>query len=355
MTQASIDPHSSQRLALLRFPLIVGVVFIHAYATKVQTAGETVGVGDVHPLVSFLIEALSQEIARSAVPVFFLISGLLFFHGFTPSWAGYVDKWRSRVRTLLIPFLFWNLLTAGLFALAQSLPATRAYFSGASAELLSLSPTEFLAGLFGIGRAPFSYPFWFIRDLMLLVLLAPLLGLLLQRAWLLAPLFVAWAALPGWQLVPSLEALAFFSLGAYLGLNGRSPFALDRWAGLYGLAYAMALPLVVLGPAEWRPWLHQGLVALGVVMALALSAWAMAWREPLLKLAAASFFVYAAHEPLLTIARKLAYRALHPSSSWQVLLLYLAVPLTVVVLLLLLQRVLQRLLPGPLAWVSGGR
>jgi len=357
----TLDPRSSQRLALLRFPLIVGVVFIHAYATTVQTADGSLGTQRLHPAVALFIEMLSQGLARSAVPAFFLTSGLLFFQDFTPSWAGYREKWRSRLRTLLLPYLFWNLLTAALFALAQSLPATRSYFSGASTAVLSLSPLEFLAALFGVGRAPLSYPFWFIRDLMLLVLLAPLLGMLLQRlgGWLLLPLFAAWAAWPGLPAVPSLEAAAFFALGAWLALARRPVFALDPWTRPLLLAYALALPLVVAGPwGELRPWLHQGLVALGVAAALAASGWLVdrpRWRERLLALGGASFFVYAAHEPLLTIARKLVYRLLQPEQSLLILLLYLAIPLGVIGLLLLLHRGLKRLAPRPLAWVTGGR
>lgn len=357
----ALDTASSERLTLLRFPLIVGVVFIHAYATTVQTAGAQIGNSQVHPAVALFIEMLSQGVARSAVPCFFLVAGLLYFWGLQPGWATHAAKWHSRVRTLLLPYLFWNLLSAGLFALAQSLPATRAYFSGAQTPILELSPLEFLAGLFGIGRAPFSYPFWFIRDLMLLVLAAPLLGVLLKRlgAPLLVALFGAWLILPALALVPSLEALAWFALGAWLGLRERQPFPPARWnAGLL-LAYALALLLVVAGPwPQARPWLHQGLVALGVAAALAASAWLLVrprWRAALLQLAPASFFVYAAHEPLLTVARKLSYRLLQPEHSLLLLALYLAVPLAVIGVLLLLRAALQRLLPGPLAWISGGR
>ncbi len=356
-----LTPTASDRLSLLRFPLIVGVVFIHAYATTVQTAGAQIGSSQLHPAAALFIEMLSQGVARSAVPCFFLVAGLLYFWGLPAGVSPHAPKWRTRVRTLLLPYLFWNLLSAGLFALAQSLPATRAYFSGAQTPIAELSTLEFLAGLFGVGRAPFSYPFWFIRDLMLLVLAAPLLGLLLRRlgAPLLVALFGAWLLWPGLSMLPSLEALAWFALGAWLGLREREPFPPASWLAGLLLAYAFALPLVVAGPwPQARPWLHQGLVALGVAAALAATAWLVTrprWRAALLQLAPASFFVYAAHEPLLTVARKLSYRLLQPEHSLLLLTLYLAVPLAVIGVLLLLRAALQRLLPGPLAWVSGGR
>ena len=72
----------SSRLKALRFPLIVGVVFIHAYATKVLLeGGRQVGTEQVGFAVSFVRNLISQGIARVAVPMFFLMSGNPSFRG----------------------------------------------------------------------------------------------------------------------------------------------------------------------------------------------------------------------------------------------------------------------------------
>ena len=39
----ALDHESSVRLRLLNFPLIVGVVYIHAYGTTIDFAGKTLG------------------------------------------------------------------------------------------------------------------------------------------------------------------------------------------------------------------------------------------------------------------------------------------------------------------------
>ena len=65
--------------------------------------------------------------------------------------------------------------------------------------------------------------------------------------------------------------------------------------------------------------------------------------------------LHAAHEPVLTIARKLAYKALQPTSTPMVMLLYFAIPLGVIGVLLLAQALLRRCLPGVARVINGGR
>lgn len=140
-----LDGESSLRLNLLRFPLVVGVVFIHAYSNTVGFAGgEIVGASQPHFIVDFVRNFISQGVARIAVPVFFLLSGYLFFAGFVWSKESYVIKLRSRRKTLLVPFLFWNILTLLIIALAQAIPATRTFFSGNNPLIATFSVFDYL-------------------------------------------------------------------------------------------------------------------------------------------------------------------------------------------------------------------
>jgi surface polysaccharide O-acyltransferase-like enzyme len=91
-----ITQNVSSRLKALRFPLIVGVVFIHAYTTKVLLeGGHQAGTEHVDFAVSFVRNLISQGIARVAVPMFFLMSGYLFFQGYDGSMRAYRRKLQS--------------------------------------------------------------------------------------------------------------------------------------------------------------------------------------------------------------------------------------------------------------------
>ena len=168
-----LDKYSSERLNILRFPLIVGVVYIHAYAMDVGFSGESIGNIETSWVSDFIRDLVSQGIARVAVPLFFLMSGYLFFLGFQWSIGAYKEKLISRVNSLLVPFIFWNVLTLFLVFVAQSIPATQNYFSGNNPMISTFSAYDYINALLGIDRNPISYQFWFIRDLMFLIILVP--------------------------------------------------------------------------------------------------------------------------------------------------------------------------------------
>lgn len=61
-----------------------------------------------------------SRVTHIAVPTFFLISGFLFFVNFQEwSWEGYKKKMSSRVKTLLIPYVFWNIVPFLLMVIAM--------------------------------------------------------------------------------------------------------------------------------------------------------------------------------------------------------------------------------------------
>ena len=339
-----LDKDSSLRINLLRFPLIVGVVFIHAYGTTVGFSGGVIGINKVNFVAEFVRNLVSQGLARVAVPLFFLMSGYLFFHGFNWSKESYLLKLKSRVRTLLIPFLFWNIATLILFAALQAIPATHTYFSGRFAPIASYSGFDFLNAVFGINKFPIAYQFWFIRDLMLLVLFGvPLISIMNKVAprLFLCILLICWFMNKWPASAPSSEALLFFAVGVYLATIGRDLFSLDRFGAI---VVALYLPLVVLDSLtineSFNPYLHRVGIVAGVVAALCLTkVIASSGLKPLiLWLSNVSFFLFAIHATLLTTLEKIAYRIIAPHTSFTVLSLYFAVPITTICSAVLIYR-----------------
>jgi Acyltransferase family len=359
-----ITAEASLRMRLLRLPLAVGVVFVHCSGTLFNTAQGPVAMGDVGYLGRLLRDIVSEGMARSSVLVSLLMAGYLLAMGLNGSWRNYTDKLRSKLRTLLLPFLFWNLLVLGLYALAQTLPATAAYMSGRHALISGYSWADFFSAVLGIGRDPIAYQLWFIRDLMLLVVLSPLLlrAIKLGPASVLGLLFVLW--LTGlWPLaVPSSRATVFFCVGLHLGSTcktGAGIFKLDPWAPPMAALYAAMLLINALpASAPWQPYLHELTMALGVPVVLSASQLALkspALQRRLLRWGAASFFVFAAHEPLLTVAIKLVYSAAAPVGAAAATVLYFLLPLLLIGFLLALHGALAKAFPRFTGWITGGR
>lgn len=356
-----IDKVSSERLGVLRFPLIVGVVFIHAYSTEVSLSNGTVGVAHTGYLVDFVRNLVSQGIARIAVPLFFLMSGYLFFLGFSWSLENYKTKIRSRINTLLVPFLFWNIFTLALLAFAQYLPATQGFFSGKNGHISTFGGYDYLNAIFGIDRYPIAYQFWFIRDLIVLVLFAPVIYLILERAarLFLFVAFVLWFfdLLPIY--IPSTAALAFFYAGAYFAYANIGLFTLDR----FGFPLLISYTVVVLIDTATKDYaansyIHNIGILLGIASTLFVTKALVERnnvRQALLRASGCSFFVFAVHEPLLTVVKKISYKVLAPSNDVVVLMLYFFIPALVIASAMLLHASTKSVAPRFLSVISGGR
>ena len=213
-----MSSETSLRLNLIRFPLIVGVIFIHTHSTTVgfNSGSAIIGLTNDGFISLFIRNLISQEIARIAVPIFFLISSYLFFISFDGTYANYLKKIKARLHILLIPFLFWNIATLLVIALGQYLPSTQAYFSGKNPFIASFRGIDYLRYIFGIGVNPISYPFWFIRDLMLLCLISPIIWILTKKVpyiWI-GILLCCWLTNNWFLFSPNIDAVLFFSIGS---------------------------------------------------------------------------------------------------------------------------------------------
>jgi surface polysaccharide O-acyltransferase-like enzyme len=359
----------SSRIEILRFPLIIGIVFIHNYTSTIRMAQGSIGVEHSSAWDDFVRFFISQGVARVAVPLFFLVSGYLFFLG-QWSWSKYAGKLKRRVNTLLIPFLFWNLATWAIYTAGRRIPQTRMYFEGGVwPPAGQVSFLGYIGALFGISaRYPIDYQFWFIRDLIALVVLAPVIYFLLRGKWLLPfllILFGLWFAAAWPDLWPSMvhsiflpeqiEAALYFSLGAYLSQPGKDVTCLDKFGPWISAAFFVFL--VLHSTYQDRlPYLHKFVILFGVPSLWWLTGLALGsakLKASLIGLVGDGFFVFAAHEPLQTVVRKVSYRLFSPTAGASVLALYLLTPVCMIALLVIVRRCLLKIMPRFTGVITG--
>lgn len=179
-------------ISQLRLPLIVLITFAHSYSGV--RAGWTLWDGgwDAYEVLKLIV---SETLVKVAMPTFFVMSGYLFFATVT-EWNAktYWSKLRRRVKTLLVPYIIWNI------AMAVKL------------QTFSLS----------IFTEPANMPLWFLRDLMIVSLLTPIIYIGVRKLgyWIFAillPIYLTglYAVQPG--LNP--YAVCFFTLGAFLSIR----------------------------------------------------------------------------------------------------------------------------------------
>ena len=197
----------------LRFPMIVLVTFAHSYGRVDDGYSLLFSDFDTYQFLKLLV---SQTLVKVAVPIFFIISGYLFFANVS-EWnlIVYKQKMLRRVKTLLLPYLIWNLLMA-IKLKTFSWSMFWVFISKAGMQ------TDWL-GCENWMTAPANMPLWFLRDLMVVSLLTPIIYIVLQR-WgkiVLPLLTLVYLSGVGAFAVPGLSmyAVFFFSLGAYLAIR----------------------------------------------------------------------------------------------------------------------------------------
>ena len=173
----------SDKLRVMSAVSIVIVLYIHSAHYNGFYIREAAPVS--LPVTTPLQTLLGYEIGRCAVPLFFAISGYLFFRDIDlgSSWReAYKALWPKmvkRVRTLLVPYLLAAWFAPLLFLALEHVPGISYNytfftdtFNGSLPDLLRMVYWDSGSGV------PFAFQLWFLRDLIIIVALSPLLLLM---------------------------------------------------------------------------------------------------------------------------------------------------------------------------------
>lgn len=367
----------SRALDLLRFPLAVVVVTIHAVAVHRYMVGTRTFSVDRIAGADWFFRVIEVLLKDQSVPIYFFIAGYVFFLGLDFNLETYSRKLRNRVHSLLVPYLLWN--TLGI--LAAGLYVSHCMDIGVFPSLhLRINPTVtgVLQCFWDAGHGLFSqnppypwnspvmpqdYPLWFVRDLMLIVLCAPVIYLMLKRTrwFFVAIMGFVWAVLRPFEmghLSQLLTGFFFFSWGAYLSYHGKDMITLMRRRFRPAMCVYLLLCacMLVFGHSlgDAFGWMKGVCIIAGMVIAYGVASKLVEKGMRVSRfLASASFFVYAGHGLLISYAVRYALRFVRPTHVWSLVASYvLAIAATVGVLLLLFY-LLGKFLPSVQKLLNG--
>ena len=167
-------------------------------------------------LICYPISLFSLVLFGSAVPLFFGISGYLFFYKPDFNVSIYRDKLMKRVKTLLIPYVLWNIIYV-LFNVI--LLKSKGQSINVVSQLVSIwhMPNS---------SFPADPALWFVRDLMVCMVMSPLIYQIIKRkrlfVYFFIPFFCLWLTYAfSDKLISglSISSLLFFTIGGYLAVN----------------------------------------------------------------------------------------------------------------------------------------
>lgn len=231
--------NQSQAIDLLRFPLMILVIAAHMLLTPVSIYKADFPLMSGQGIYNALCIMFSSVIPHLPVPTFFIISGYLFFRNNDAwSWSTYKDKLKRRVRTLLIPYVLWNIIPVIInlvrFAVLaigdKSADMVTGYVNSLSLWSIFVEAVRlpWPANIFGWDcylTGPINGTLWFMQDLMVLCIISPVIRYIVKKArlWVIA-LFAAAYVINITIPIPGLSfrGLLFFSIGSYFAIYGKN-------------------------------------------------------------------------------------------------------------------------------------
>lgn len=217
----------SKTIDWLRFPLIAAVVLAHTIDDRIELK-EYVSCIDYSHLsgmdVYQFIRILTGDVfPRIIIPCFFIFSGFLFFYK-CKIWDKnlYFKKLKSRTRTLLVPYLLWNIIPVVLAILLALMNF------GGSMQIVSELREKGVFKIFwnystdGATFYPFNLPLWYVRDLIIAAVLSPLVYYFVKYTKLIGVILLSVIYFTGITGTHFQSVMFFFPFGAYFAIHGKN-------------------------------------------------------------------------------------------------------------------------------------
>lgn len=346
--------NSFQRLSSsidsIRFPLMLSIIFIHAYiAVPIPE----------HQTYYRLIYPFSLWMGETGVPGFFFISGLWFFY----SQKNYSTKIKDRVHTLVIPYLIWNSLFLLGFIFAYAIGYNREIFMGrgiADYNFFDYIRAYWDRGDFDSGNfKPIYPPMWYLRNLMILCILSPIIKYIIQKTGLVLPIIIGiiWCFTYNEGLI--YESISAFCLGAYFPIcNVNIINILDKYKKqltiiLITLAISDFLTHSIIS-FQYNLQIHRLAIFTNILCFPIIGEYLYKHKLYNKTLSKMSFFIYCIHLPIVTIIRKPALW--HPElSSLTHIILYFASLIAITIICIFIYKLFSLVFPSIMGLATGNR
>ncbi len=383
MQQSIIDREKlrSESLNLLRFPLAIVILIVHVFSAGNFILHGHVYLADSTPIFKEFNYFIDGFIRGRSVPIYYFISGYVFFVGITLTKEKYIQKLKNRVKTLFIPYIIWNTV-AILIGLICFLPFLERFFPNLGTIKIDFSLSSILYSYwdrsYGIFKSftdnaeyvpntcfPEDKPLWFLRDLMIVVLTTPIIYWILKRTkyYFVLALGLLWFVLGLFgDLLHTTQlviAYFFFTFGAYMSVNKKD--MLIEFGKYFRLSIFLYITFSLLYVAMIHVYpianrvIHQINIFVGLIFAYNIATWLLEKKicKPNKFLASASFFIYVTHTLICTYILKIHFLIFNPTTDAMKFFVYTSTVLITAGSLLLTFWLLREYAPGLLKVIAG--
>ncbi|MDE1191348.1 MAG: acyltransferase [Arachidicoccus sp.] len=356
-----MNNYLSQKLKILSFILIIFVLYIHSsfHADEIRGIGLS---------IFYIQKFISGMLGRCAVPLFYMISGYLFFYKTPEGIKSVLEKMKKRINSLLIPYIIGCLFFVFFNILISHLPATSKFVN---AYITSPFNEPFFKAIVRIfydagNGSPMAFQLWFLRDLIILVILSPI--------WYYLYKYLKWYWIPVIFILNTISmnrpiehfpvySLFWFSLGGAL-IKSKFIITVMQYASKYYITTILFLVLCILqiiypSNIQWIyfqiPIILLGIISLWIcyngIVASNFDLYNHRWLSTACNY---TFFIYLFHEPTLNIIRKIIAFIIGKNQIGYIIS-YLSSPFIFAFFAIIIGMLLKKILPNLYTIIIGGR
>lgn len=211
-----ISENLSKKINTINIILAILVIMIHCYNIPMVNVNEDTNM-ILYNTIKFIQNFISQGISRMAVPLFFILSGFLFFRNFSNENTVYKNKLKKKIKTLVIPYIIWNFFGYIIFLLPNYVPYLNNFIQNNGSNL---NLTDFLEAILFF---KYNKTFWFMFYLIILTIVSPIIyfAICKKKRGIISIIiiFAIWLIFSSAINSDIIIALLFYSLGGYLSIN----------------------------------------------------------------------------------------------------------------------------------------
>lgn len=323
-----INKELSETISFLRFPIIILVVILHTYTT---TRGLIDGNNSI--LYTHLSYIMSLTFGEMGVPMFFFISGILFFTNFEYSTNCYINKCKSRIKTLVIPYFIWNTFIIICYWILQNIQYTKSFFNTTNLLIDKYTITDFIRAYWDNGNwdngngVPILQPYWYIRNLIILCIISPVIAYIIKHLkWFPIIPLIIWVISK--DLALSYSSLAFFSLGGIISIHDFNIIStLKKWHryinSIFIFSFITTYIIHFYYPNNYEPYLHRITLILGIPFIFNIAYNIKEKIHIKETLVNSSFIIYTIHLPIMLAIRKIEYHIFKTQTEFSNVFLYI--------------------------------
>lgn len=337
-------------IELLRFPLAVLVVMEHTLPHYTVNGTQ---------FIAYLI--FDTFLRDNSVPVFFFISGFLLFYN-TDKWniGVWCNKIKRRIHTLFIPYIIWNVYAILFLWVTMSCGMTAYMANGADFTPSIRNITNCfwkydgaLANVYLPSIFPINISTWYVRDLIIMCLISPIIYWILKKFPTLTIITVSII----WFLTKEYTALFFFTVGAYYSIHKRSlPILSLKCITTVIIVYILSASIVCIYPKILEQCKFQYFKEINIITFLFLAfhiSGKIKNTSNTTFISGASVFLFLSHQPICGKINNIIIFILQPQSIEYITIINLLAITITVASILYIYYLLLKYMPNTLYVLTG--